>query len=272
MNLIKFGVSALIVFAHVATAQAAEKPVVIGGTGAAMVYANSVGKEVQKANPDITIKVIEGLGSGGAMRALIAGRIDLAISGRVLKQKEIDAGLTATPLMKTPFGFFTSRQEPISVSSADVWRLYNDVSRPNPLFDGQVVRVILRPKSDSDRAFAIANFEGMKSAIERAHMAPGIPVAQTDQDNASMAEKMSNSLTTGTLLQMVSEGRTLTSIQIDGVQPSAESVKSGAYKYAKTLHLVTRPERDENIVTVIDYIYSSDGVTLAAHLGGHILH
>ena len=187
-------------------------------------------KEIAEVHPDVAVKVIKGLGSGGALPALMAGKIDLVISGRALKQKEIDAGLVATPLMKTPFGFFTSRQQPIDVGSADVWRLYEDPTKPNPLFDNQVVRIILRPESDSDRSFAIANFEGMKGAIERAHSVPGIAIAQTDQQNARMAEQMENSLTTGTLLQMVSENRTLRPVRLDGVEPSAETVKAGAYQ------------------------------------------
>jgi len=128
-------------------AMAKERPVLIGGTGASRVDAQAVATEVHGKNPDSAASVINGLGSGGALRALAAGKIDVAISGRELKQKEIDAGLVATPLMRTPFGFFTSYKAPVALTSDTVWQLHNKAGEPNAAFGNEVVRVILRPES-----------------------------------------------------------------------------------------------------------------------------
>lgn len=65
-----------------------------------------------------------------------------------------------------------------------------------------------------------------------------IPVAATDQDNASIAEEIKGSLAGATLVQIVTEGRTLYSIPIDGVEPTLDNFEAGRYPYGKTLHFV----------------------------------
>ena len=98
--------------------------------------------------------------------------IDIALSGRVLRPAELAKGLTQVLALRTPYGLVTSRRNPNGMRSADVAEVFKAV---NPLWvDGERIRIILRPKSDSDTEFMGEIFPGMSAAIEAARLRPDV--------------------------------------------------------------------------------------------------
>lgn len=250
-----------------ATETTAEEAVIVGGTGAALGYLNAVAKARSDPAGHFTVEVVEGLGSSAAIRAVSEGVLDLAITGRPLKPRERELGIEATPLLETPFGFFTSRRRAIRVEMTELWELYAHVGSPNPLAGGEILRPVLRPEDDSDTAFASANFPGLGDAITAARQIPAVPVAHTDQASATMAESVINGVATGTLLQMKSEKRSLFPVVIGGVTPSLDSVRSGAYPWSKRLYLVTRPDLAPSVQALVAWLLSPEAEALADSLG-----
>ena len=239
---------------------AAGEQIRIGGTGASLEYSKVMARIYTEKTPGAEVTVREGLGSSGGIRAVIAGALDVAISGRPLKAKEASDGLFAVEIMKTPFGFFTSRREPVDVAASDVRQLYTHIGVPSEWFGGETVRIVLRPHSDSDLQLAGHYSEGLGDSMEAARRHSGIPIAQTDQDNAGIAENMNNSLTTGTLLQMVSENRNLRPLLIDGIAPTLETMRSGEYRFTKTLYLVHRESPSDAVRNFAAYLFSDEAV------------
>lgn len=250
----------------------ANKPgIKVGGTGAALAFMHAAATSYGESGTEGSVEVIEGLGSSGAVRALAAGAIDVAITGRALRESETQADFVEIPLMQTPFGLFTSRRDEISILRDDVWRLYSHPGAQNVLFGNRPVRVILRPEADSDQSYAKSVFPGFEDAYELARSSDAVPIAQTDQENADLAEKLQDSLTTGTLLQMIGENRDLRPILIDGIAPTPQSVADGTYPYAKTLYVVHRKGMSPAVEAFVAYIFSDTGVQTASELGGHLL-
>lgn len=240
--------------------------VAVGGTGASLAYLEAAAARFSEAT-GARVEVVPGLGSSGANRGVGQAMLDVSISGRPLKKQETELGLVARPLFRSPFGLFTSHEGPLDVASGEVGRLYADPGAPNAAMDGARVRIILRPEADSDQAFAKASFPGFEAAYEAARDVPGVPVAQTDQDNADLAESLPDSLTTGTLVQMRGEGRRLRAVSIDGVAPSPATVADGTYPYAKTFHVVHGAEPTEAALAFVAFLFSEEGVALAEELG-----
>ncbi len=241
--------------------------VAIGGTGASLVMLDAMAEAIEAARPDIDVEVVHGLGTGGSLKALAAGDLDIALAGRDLKEQERAAGLVASAAFATPFAFFTSRREAPSVAMDDVAKLYAAPGAPNALFGGAVVRVILRPEADSDFAYAVETFPGFGEAYAAARTAPGVPVAQTDQDNADLAEELADSLATGTLLQMISEDRRLTPLAIDGVTPTVEAAAQGRWRFMKELYVTLGATPAPAAATVAAFMSSPEGAAIAARHG-----
>lgn len=243
----------------------------LAGSGSSLEYSREISRQFATAYPQTVINVYPGLGSGGAIRALMDGALEAAISRRPLKPAERASGLIALPLMETPFGFFTSRTAPVSISHEEVWRLYDRLGQPNQAFGGQLVRVILRPHADSDRRLAVEAFPRLDEAMHVADRFPGVPTARTDPENADLAESLSNSLTSGTLLQMMSEGRALAPVSIDGAAPSVDAMMSGEYPYKATLYLVYAAPVTPVVKRFVDFVVSAEAIETTRRLGAVIV-
>ncbi len=81
-----------------------------------------------------------------------------------------------------PFVLATSHPNPNGVKAAEVSALY--ASPKATWADGSPLRIILRPKSDSDTPVLSGMFAGMPSSMETARTRQDVLIAATDQDNA----------------------------------------------------------------------------------------
>ncbi len=68
----------------------------IGGTGAALGTMRLLADEFVRLHPDTSIVIPDSLGSGGGIKAVLAGALDIALSSRQLKSKEKNAGAKST--------------------------------------------------------------------------------------------------------------------------------------------------------------------------------
>lgn len=85
---------AIVVFFGCALAtgpSAAQDTLRVGGTGSAIGMLQQVGAEFTAAT-GIKIDVVHSLGSSGAIRAVVDGMLDIAVSARPLKADEAAAG------------------------------------------------------------------------------------------------------------------------------------------------------------------------------------
>jgi phosphate transport system substrate-binding protein len=182
------------------------------------------------------LEVVPSLGSSGGLRALSAGVLDLAVTGRVLNPDELAQGLTQVAAVRTPFVLISSHPKPNGLNSAEIADIFR--SPKATWADGTMIRIVLRPRSDSDTPVLGGMFPGMAAAIEAARKRQEVPLAATDQDNAALAEQAPGSLAGSTFTQIKTEQRKVRLVSIDGVEPSLENLERGAYPFSKTLYFV----------------------------------
>jgi phosphate transport system substrate-binding protein len=213
-----------------------------GGTGAATVLLHQLAAEFGKERVYRT-QVVASLGTSGGLRALADGYLDVTVAGRALKPEEQAKGLKVAMVVRTPFILATSHKAPGGLALADVVRAFAD---PHLAWaDGTPIRVILRPRSESDVMLMISLFPGLAGAMEKARQRPEVPVAATDQDNAELAERTPGSLIGMTQAQLLLERRDLRTVTIDGLGATKASFVDGTYPYSKLLYFVTRDQTGE---------------------------
>jgi phosphate transport system substrate-binding protein len=206
---------------------------------------------------DITLEAVPSLGSNGGLRALGDGVLDIAVAGRSLKPEERAQGLTQVAAIRTPFVLVTSHPRPNGLKSADVAEVFKAAKAT--WADGSLIRIILRPKSDSDTAILGGMFPGMSAAIEEARARRDIPLAATDQDNADQAEQIPASLAAAAFTQVQVERRNLRFVAIDDAMPSLENLQSGTYPFAKTIYFVLPAKKAAAAERFIAFLRSPDG-------------
>jgi phosphate transport system substrate-binding protein len=235
---------------------AAGEPLRMGGTGTSLGLLHQVGGEFS-AGSKITIEIVPSLGSTGAIRALVDGKLDIAVSARPLKPTESAEGLSQVMVLRTAYVLATSHRNPTGLKTEDLPKIF---AADEPTWaDGTPIRIILRPRSESDTTLLGELFAGMDAAIEVARRRAEIPTAATDQDNADMAERIPGSLIGTAATQLKTEHRNLTVIPLNGVAPTLANFESRAYPFAKKLYFILRTAGDADARRFIDFLRSPPG-------------
>ncbi|MEO1017613.1 MAG: substrate-binding domain-containing protein, partial [Pseudomonadota bacterium] len=191
----------------------------VGGTGAALGGMKLLATAYAQDHPDVQIEVLPSLGSGGGIKALLAGAIDIAVSARPLKDKERAAGAVDRAYARSPLVLATRNDNATdSVSVAELEGMYSGHLAEWP--DGRTVRLIVRPPSETDIKLLRSLSPGMAEAVDMAIERPGLVSATDDQENAAMLEELPGSLGAISLGQVLSENRDLKLLSVDGVVPS----------------------------------------------------
>jgi phosphate transport system substrate-binding protein len=235
---------------------AAADSIRVGGTGSATEMIRFLAAKFA-AVEELQVEIIPSLGSTGGIRAVEAGKLDIAVSGRSLNQSETSKGLVERLAVRSPWGLATSSARPPGLQSQSIAKTYRDENARWP--DGTAIRVTLRPKGDSENQSLAEAFPGMTDALEALRRRTDLPIAATDQDNADWAERVEGSLVSITFTQIQMERRSLNMIAIDGVEPTFENFATGRYPYGKTLSFVTAAQPSPAALRFIAFLNSPEG-------------
>lgn len=214
-------------------------PLRIGGTGSGSVLMQRLAQEFQGAQPAAEIEVVmPPLSSGGGVRALAAGRLDIAVVGRPLKADEAaleNVGQTIE-YVRTPLALASSSAKAPNLSRRELADIY--AGRTTRWRDGSPIRLILRSREESDTAVLRRLSPEMSAAIDASFERAGMPVADNDIDTMDLLVKTPGSLGPVTLGLARLDDRPLSLIALDGVEPDPKNLASGRYPLLKPLYLI----------------------------------
>jgi phosphate transport system substrate-binding protein len=208
-----------------ASARAAAVSLRVGGADCAATLFELLGLAYAANQPDLSIEVLRGMGSAGALAAASEGVVDLAVTDRALKPEELARGLVEARFLETPLVFFSSHPSTQTLNRADVGSVFD--GRMNAWPDGKPIKPILRPRQDAVTKWLNEKIPGAADGLEKLRSRPEVPVAATDDDNIALAERIPNSLAAGTLLQFLSEQPRLRLVKLGGVAPSLDALDQG---------------------------------------------
>jgi len=259
--------STLLLFTVGSMTPAQADTIKIGGTGAAMAAMRVLTQEFRTANPDADIVVLPAIGSGGAIKGVQSGVVDVGISARSLKDSERGKGAEETELARTPFVFVVPKKNVIAgFSEGELVDIYAGKRTTWP--DGSRIRLIMRPSDDSDAVMLKTKFSpAMAEAVKAAETRPGMLFAATDQDAAEMLDRTPGALGVLSLGQVVAEQRALSMLRLDGVEPSVKAAADGTYRHYKVLYFLTSPDAKPIAQKFASFIQSARGRELLAQLG-----
>jgi phosphate transport system substrate-binding protein len=217
---------------------AAAETLTIGGTGSSGPLAQLLFEEFRKEAPDVSLRLISPpLGTNGALKALAAGRIDLALAGRSLRNGELGSFGQHFELAATPFVLASSGgQRKGGFSLDELARVYE--GSLTHWDTGAPIRLVLRPAFDADTMQLRAMGPGMDKAVARSFQRPGMAVALNDLDAAELLANTPGSLGPTTMGLLKTLGMRLALMPLNGVQPSLETLKAGGYPWRKTITVV----------------------------------
>lgn len=238
----------------------------MGGTGSGVGVLRSLAESFKTGHPEFAYEVVPSLGSTGGIKAVSRDLIQIGISNRLPRGDEAMPNVRGTRFARTPFIIVTRASGVRNLSISELADIY--AGRRTRWNDGSLIRVVLRPESDSDsKALADMSAE-MKAATEISRTRKGLPMAVTDQEAADAVERLPGGLSTSSLSLVQTESRPVSVLSINGVEPALHHLRSGKYPYYKDFYLVFKDENPSPMTRkFIDFVLSAQGRALLPRLG-----
>lgn len=210
--------------------------------------------------------ILPSMGSSGAVKAVLAGRLDIGLSGRSLTEEERAQGAVEKGYARTPFVFAVNMSvKTAGLTLAEIADIY--AGKRDRWENRSRIRLVLRPRSDSDTPVLKSMSPAMSAAVESALRREGMIVGMTDQESADLIQKIPGAFGATTLSLLVSEKRPVRVLALDGIVPSLRAIADGSYPYAKTLYMVTGKNPPLEIRRFIEFVRSPAGAAILTKNG-----
>lgn len=238
----------------------------IGGTGNALGTIRLLGDAFERTQPGLKVAVLSSLGSSGALKAVPKGAIDIGVSSRTVSDEERAAGTVSVEYARSPTVLAVSRKTKVtSISRQQLADIYSGKLAEWP--DKTPIRPVLRQPGDDNTKQVKSLSPEIEKALEAAEKREGLALAVTDQEAADKIEQIPGAIGVSTLALIRSEGRALTALALDGVEPTPANGASGAYPVVKRFYFVTRSARSAAVQKFIDFVASPEGRAILAQTG-----
>jgi phosphate transport system substrate-binding protein len=238
----------------------------INGSGAPLELMKPLVQAYGKTKRGVSFEIRKPLGSSGSIKALLAGAIDIAVVSRPLKPEEIARGGMSKPFGRTPLAVVTHRDIRLkTISPRELEDIYAGRTKSWP--DGETVRVILRPREDTDTKILKGLSPGMAAAVAAAHQRQGMRIALTDPESNEAVSRTPGGIGTAALAGVLVSGLPLNVVALNGVEPVRKTLADGTYPLAKEIIIATTGNLPDAASQFLEFVYSKRGRALAGKYG-----
>ena len=238
MSPMKILFAALLAFLALVAFSASAETVRVSGVGLSAPLMQRLADAYRQQQPDDEVSVVvPPLGSDGALRALLAGSLELAVIGRPLKPEEAPNYGRVREIGRVALGFATrDGKRAATLTARDIAAIYaGDMARWD---DGQPLRLVMRAERESDTKLVRALGSEVNTAMDAAFKRRGLVVAENDLEMARLLENTPGSFGPMTVGLAKLLGTSVRFLPLDGVVPGAKSVADGRYALVKSLFVV----------------------------------
>lgn len=226
-------------------------PLRIAGTGDSEEVLRAVGTAFAAANPDIAVDIPDSVGSTGGIKALVAGKADLARTARPLRGEEKAKGLVELVFAETPvvFAVNPSVTGVTGLTSAQALAVYaGKIGNWSALggSPGPIAKVG-REMPETGRAVLNEAIPGFESLA-----AEGQVVAYSTPDAVAMVRDHPGTIGYFSLTAMT--GSDLVPLALDGVPPTPEALAKAPSAPRIRLALVYRPPLSPEARRFLDFL------------------
>lgn len=241
----------------------AAEPVLVGGTGSATGLLRHLAG-AQAARTGGAFRIVPSLGSAGGLRALAAGRLDIALTLRDSGPE--NAALRPRVLGRTPVVLATHRATPsANLTVAQAGRLLAAEDRTWP--DGAPARVVQRPPAEREWWALREGPPELARALDGSARRIGALVANTAQDNAQALGAIEGSFGLIQLGQILAEGLDLRVVSLDGVAPSLAGLRDGTWPYGVVIYLIVHAAPRPEVEAFLRFLGSAEAAAICTGLG-----
>jgi phosphate transport system substrate-binding protein len=252
------GLAVAFALAGAVHAQSGDRIAIDGSTGVRPLVA-ALAQAYRERNPGVTIEIGQGLGTKARLKALAEGSIDIAMASHGLVIADIaKQGMVVQEIAKVAVVFGVNEAVPIkTLNEQQVCAIYSrgllrwkELSGP----DLPVV-AMTRPDSEVDTEVVRARIECLKDL----RMADGVQTMSKSGDMARALASTAGSVGMTTMTVVEQSQSKIRPIWLNGIEPSPENVRSGAYALTRDSFLVTKANPAPAVARFLAFIGSPEG-------------
>lgn len=201
-------------------------------------------------------------GSGSGIEAVTAGRCDIGLSSRALKDDEKSKGLKETTLALDGIAIIVNPQNSVSnLSLDDITKIYKgEVTNWKDVggSDGEIVLIGREASSGTRDGFESITKTKDKCQYRQELTSTGDVITAVSQNPNAIG-----------YASLASVKESVKAVSVDNVAPSEETVKDGSYVVQRPFVLVTKENEklSDSAQKFFDYITSSDAASIISEAG-----
>jgi phosphate transport system substrate-binding protein len=244
----------------------AERIVVDGSTGVAPLVA-ALAKAYREQNPGVAVEIGKGMGTKARIKALTDGKIDIAMASHGLVADDlIRQGMTVHEIAKVAVVFGVNATVPVKgLAESQVCDIYSRKLVNWRDAGGPDLPVAARTRPDSEVDTEVVR--GSVGCLAQLKMPDEVQVMPKSGDMAKALSGTAGAIgmTTTTVAEQ-SQGR-IKPLSLNGVEPSADNVRSGAYRLTRESFLVTRAAPSPAVARFLEFVRGPGGKRVIAANG-----
>lgn len=208
----------------------------------------------KKDMPDLTIEVNQ-LGSSAGIKDAINGTVEIGISSRDLKDKELEEGLKEKPIAYDGMSVIVNNENPVqNLTMEQIKDIYTGKITNWKEVGGEDTPIVLVSREDGsgtrDAFQEIVGFNSEEISQK----------AQISDGSGSIKTMVAGNKNAIGYISFSYVDNSVHAVSVDGVKPTAENVKNKTYKLSRPFLLVYKEKGlNENSKKFIDFIMSKDG-------------
>ena len=241
----------------------ASTTITVGGVGSITPLMQRLVQQYQAVEQGVQVQLVDPpIGSTGGVRALAAGKLDVVVSGRPLRDNE--AGLLQ-PWLRTPLVLATQGGRLQGLDHDTLVQIFS--GQRKTWDDGQPLRLVIRGLFESETQVLMAISPAMKRALEQSVNRHQALMADNDLDAVAKLEKIRGSFGTTSLGLLKTTQSDLTVLPLQGRTPTLEALREGQYPWARPYFLVVRADATPAVQRFVAYLRSPAALDLVQRWG-----
>jgi len=240
------------------------RKIVITGTGDSADLLQLLAGAYEAGHPNTKVEIPESIGSTAGIKAVIAGKADLARTARDLKETEKNAGIKQIVFARTPI-VFTIRWDTNGIDNITTQQILG-------IYKGEInnwqqlgaapgkIYPLTRESGDSSLSVlhkTIPGFADINSpAAKVMYLTPEAVAAMLEHKQTFAFLPLSAIINTK-----------LKTLKVDGIEPSSQNVVGGKYKYVVPLGIAYKEQPEGPAKEFIDFLFSDEAKKIISSTG-----
>jgi phosphate transport system substrate-binding protein len=227
----------------------------------------ALAKAYRERHPAVIVEIGKGLGTKARIRALAEGSIDIAMASHGLVTDElVKQGMAVQEIAKVAVVFGVNATVPATgLADRQICDIYSRQLVNWSELGGPDLAVAPRTRPESEVDTEIVRER--VGCLTRLQMSDGVRVMSKSGDMARALASTPGAIGMTTMTVVEQSQARIKPLALNGIEPSVENVRSGAYGLTRDSFLVTKAPSSPAVASFLEFVRSPEGKRVISSSG-----